>query len=164
MRYDSILDDRYERGRSTQFQRFSDADFNEGCVWDTRPLRQYQVEMQGFIRKIIKEYSPVNADELLAAFEKPKPPRPTGTPEEQEKDQKRYESEIKRVNGAIKLFGTNFNNMVMVDEGRQMMDIVRGNQGNFLSDKVIGLSTEEKLKNMMSLGMAGSGSPSTAAD
>lgn len=164
MRYDSILDDRYERTNKS-FQRFKDADFRSGCVWDTRPLLHFQREMQDTIKEAIRAYGKEDDVRFKLIFDKNPPPPYVEDSKERDRLQREYEAKQKQINNSIREFGKHFTEMIDADETKEvkLLDIIRKKE--FIAQKSIEnpLSPEKILRNKLLLELPGSGSASSTA-
>ncbi len=164
MRYDAILDDRYERSNRS-FQRFKDADFRSGCVWDSRPLMHFQREMQETIREVIEAYGYQDDARFKLLFDKNPPPPYVEDPKERDRLQSEYEKKQKQINNSIREFGKHFAEMIDSDPNKEakLLDIIRKKE--FLAQKTIEdpLDPEERLRNKLLLEVSSSGSSSSTA-
>jgi predicted DsbA family dithiol-disulfide isomerase len=141
MKYDGILDNRYNRKAGSRLQRFSSHDYRSGCIWDAnRALYIYQNEMQDLIKEIATAYGQGDNPELV---EKPFKRLPSI------KGKKELEKEQTEIEHAIENFGTDFENMVMQDGGKKMVEIL--DKHKFKAEDLEDLSEEEKIKNKMNM-------------
>ena len=141
MKYDGILDNRYNRRSGSRLQRFSSHDYRTGCIWDAnRALYIYQKEMQDLIKEIAKAYGEDENSELV---EKPFKRLPSI------KGKKALEKEQTEIEHAIENFGTEFENMLMRDGGKKMVDIL--DKHKFKAEELEDLKDEDKIKNKMNM-------------
>ena len=164
IRYDAILDDRYERSNKS-FQRFKDADFRSGCVWDTRPLLHFQKEMQETVMEVLRAYGKENDGRFKLIFDKNPPPPFEEDPKERDRLEKEYQAKQKQINNSIREFGKHFLDMIEEDDTKEakLLDIIRKKE--FLAQKSIDSppTAEERLRNKLLLELPGSGSDASTA-
>ncbi|MFC1655890.1 hypothetical protein ACFL3C_03410 [Patescibacteria group bacterium] len=162
IRYDAILDDRYERSNKS-FQRFKGADFRSGCVWDSRPLSHFQTEMQETVQEVIKAYGKEDDGRFKLLFDKNPPPPFVEDPKERDRLQREYEQKQKQINNSIREFGTHFTEMIESDPNgaTKMLDIIRKRE--FKAQEVVDnpLSKEQQLRNKLLLEITSSDSSSS---
>jgi hypothetical protein len=110
VRYDSILDYRYQVNQGNRVQRFSDADFRTPCVVDSlNPVSMHQKEMQNLVKQILEKYNVADNDEFKYIFE-----RPSKIPKNMRK----------KVENDIKLFGRRFYDLVTSDDAKGLLEVI----------------------------------------